>query len=87
LYRSAVVMGWNFAYDRIREWIFKDSVKLGAFNAELAKIQKKGKPAFDPIVTYDDFFDGRLGEAQVIDTCEDAGIIKGKVHADRARPL
>src|SRR5262249_45138382 len=31
-YRSAIVMGWNLIYDRIREWVFTDAAKLTAFN-------------------------------------------------------
>lgn len=80
-YRSAIVMAWNLAYDRIRHWVVADPAKLAAFNTEMGKIQKSGKPLYDPIVNYSDFFDGP-NEAKVIDWCLDAQIIGGKVHDD-----
>jgi hypothetical protein len=79
--RSAIVMAWNLAYDRIRQWVFTDPAKLVAFNKEMAKIQKNGRAVYDPIVQYSDFFDGP-NEAKVIDLCCDAQMLKGKEHDD-----
>jgi hypothetical protein len=78
--RAAVVMGWNLAYDVIRQWAFDNH--LSAFNAALAKHvdHKSGNPVYKPITHYDDFFSGKPGEHTVIDTCFEAQIgIGGKL--------
>ncbi len=80
-YRSAIVMGWNLAYDVIRQWIFDDSARLASFNTEILKIlDKSGKSKFDPITNYTDFYD--IGERIVLDVCESANFIGGNLHDD-----
>jgi len=80
-YRSAIVMGWNLAYEIIREWVFDDAPRLSSFNSELAKIQdKSGKPKFDPVTTYTDFYE--IGEKIVLDVCKDATLIGGNLYDD-----
>jgi hypothetical protein len=78
--RAAVVMGWNLAYDVIRQWVFDNH--LSPFNVALAKHvdQKSGNPVYKRITHYDDFFSGKPREHTVIDTCFDAQIgIGGKL--------
>jgi hypothetical protein len=77
--RAAVVMGWNLAYDVIRQWVFDNH--LQDFNAALAKHvdRKNGDPIYSPIANYEDFFTGKLGEYAVIDTCFAAQKISGKL--------
>jgi hypothetical protein len=72
--RAAVVMGWNLAYDVIRQWVYDNH--LADFNVALAKnVDKKtGNPVYKPIVDYGDFFSGKPGEHTVIDTWFDANI-------------
>jgi len=79
-YRSAVVMGWNLAYDIIRQWVFDNATRLVAFNTELAKflIHKSGKPKFDPVVNYPDFYD--IGEKIFLDVCKDANLLSGNLY-------
>lgn len=82
-YRSAAVMGWNLAYDYIRQWILADSGRLAAFNDELVKIaNRKGAttPKFQKVNVYEDFFESNPspGEREVLDVCEDAKLIQGK---------
>lgn len=74
-FRAAIVMGWNLAYDFIRQWVFDNH--LQAFNASLTTdyLKKNGKPAYDAIVEYTDFFSGSPSERIVIDTCFSAAII------------
>jgi hypothetical protein len=80
-YRSAVVMGWNLAYDIIRQWVFDDATRRAAFNTELAKIvDKSGKPRFDPVSNYPDFYD--LGEKILLDVCKGANLIGGNLYDD-----
>ena len=83
-FRSAIVMGWNLLYDMIRQWVFADKTKLGAFNGELAKIQdKSGKPKYIAIADYTDFFDKDApGEKVVLDVCKDANLIGGNLYDD-----
>lgn len=80
--RATVITAWCFAYDAIRYWVFSDQTRLAAFNAELATYVKKrtGNRLFDDIVDYDDFRKSSApGEAKVIEICEDAGLVGGKV--------
>jgi hypothetical protein len=77
-YRAAAVMGWNLAYDVIRQWVF-DS-RLNAFNdALVTHTTKAGVARYAPIGDYDDFFKGEPSEATVIETCFMAQIFKGKI--------
>jgi hypothetical protein len=59
-------MGWNFAYDVIRQWVFDNHV--AEFNQALATYQHKGKARYSPIQVYEDIFKGDPGEHTVIDT-------------------
>jgi hypothetical protein len=69
-FRAAIVMGWNLAYDHIRQWILRKN--LPAFNAELAKVLNRGSPAYDPVATIEDF---PHKESLVLETCYKAGLI------------
>ena len=82
--RSAIVMGWNLAYDIIRQWMFDDKTKLATFNGELAKIlDKAGKPRYISISDYTDFFDKDApGEKVVLDVCKDSNFIGGNLYDD-----
>ena len=77
-YRAAAVMGWNLAYDYMRQWAF--DTKLAELNAGFAKVCPKKKL---PIVHYSDFFDKDApNERNVIDAIanQDSGpIINGEV--------
>jgi len=80
-YRSAIVMGWNLAYDIIRQWVFDDATRRAAFNTELTKIKdRSGKPRFDQLVDYSDFYD--IGEKVVLDVCKDANLLGGNLYDD-----
>lgn len=74
-YRAGVVMGWNLAYDYIRQWIFDGH--LTEFNAELTTryLRKNGTACYDAIMNYDDFCTGNPDERTVIDTCHFASLI------------
>lgn len=74
--RAAAVMGWNLAYDVIRQWVFDN--RLADFNTALATHARTGGlPRYDPIADYEDFFKGEPSEATVIETCFLATIIRG----------
>lgn len=80
-YRSAVVMGWNLAYDIIRQWVFDNDKHRAEFNTELAKIvDRSGKQKFDPVSNYPDFYD--LGEKIFLDVCKGANLIGGNLYDD-----
>lgn len=49
-YRSAAVMGWNLAYDCVRQWVFDN--KLTEFNNYLSSMYS----AKSPLNVYEDFF-------------------------------
>src|SRR5262249_39192629 len=54
--RAAIVMGWNIAFDHLRQWIFASPRKrLKAFNA--VTTTRNRKPL--QVAKYDDFFDHR----------------------------
>jgi hypothetical protein len=77
-HRAAAVMGWNLAYDVIRQWIFDNH--LIDVNAALAThTRRNGQPRYDPIVDYEDFFKGEPSEATVIEACFDAQKIRGSL--------
>jgi hypothetical protein len=84
VYRSAAVMGWNLAFDYIRQWVFDKH--LLAFNRELVSnyIKKSNQqPLYAAITDYADFLKGDSpGERTVLDTCNLASIIFGNVHDD-----
>ena len=69
-FRAAIVMGWNLAYDHLRQWILRKH--LPAFNAELAKVLRRGSPAYDPVAKIEDF---PHKESVVLETCYKAGLI------------
>jgi hypothetical protein len=74
-------MGWNFAYDWIRDWIFRDSTRLAKFNAELAKkTDPNGKANHDPIANYSDFFE--VPEKIILDVCKGSNLIGGNAYDD-----
>jgi hypothetical protein len=77
-FRSAVVMGWNFAYDFMRQWVFDHH--LQNFNRFLIGhfVDRNGNSLYEPIINYEDFYSGRPGEWTVIDTWHLAGTIDGK---------
>ena len=79
-YRAAIIMGWNFTYDFICQWIFDH--KLIEFNNILTTEYKKrnDQPIYESINRYDDFWQGKIGERIVIDTCEKANLINGKLY-------
>lgn len=78
-YRAGGVMGWNLAYDYIRQWIFDNH--LQPFNDKLTSLylRKDGKPLFEPIATYDVFFVGKPDERTVIDNCHAASLVGEKI--------
>jgi hypothetical protein len=82
--RSAAVMGWNLAFDYIRQWVFDKN--LIAFNGALVSnyIRKSNQqPLYAAITDYADFLKGDApGERTVLDTCKLAGIIVGNVYED-----
>ncbi|NQT16805.1 MAG: hypothetical protein HQ582_28870 [Planctomycetes bacterium] len=80
-HRAAIVMGWCFAYDVARRWVFDDQQRLQSFNTELASYAKRnGARQYDDIVNYEDFFSNKApAEGRVIEICEASGLIGGKV--------
>jgi len=74
-YRAAIVMGWNLAFDFIRQWAF--DIHLAAFNGELATYTKKGGASrYRPITTYEDFFQpDPPGERTVLDILYDINVV------------
>ena len=71
--RAAIVMGWNLAFEHLRQWIFRH--KLEPFNNELTdRLEKKNK-YYDPVVDYQDF--SSTSEWIVLDICEKAKLIEG----------
>lgn len=81
-YRSAIVNGWNLAYDFIRQWVFDRH--LGDFNATLTANYLRratGDPIYERIDEYTDFLKTKApSEAVVLEVCKDANKIPGKVH-------
>lgn len=84
-YRAAIVMAWNFAFDYVRDWSFKNH--LPVFNQTLTTkyLTKRGgqqQAVYAPIQQYSDFWENNPypGERVVIDTCNDANIITGKAY-------
>lgn len=78
-FRAAIVMGWNLAYDYIRQWMFDNH--LVQFNSCLLSgyLKKKGDSQFTEIKEYEDFFTGKPSEYVVIDTCEAANLWGAKL--------
>lgn len=67
-YRAAIVMGWNLAFEHLRQWIHADETaggRLDRFNALLTQRNRDKTNKYDPIVDYDDFVG--IGEALVIE--------------------
>jgi hypothetical protein len=83
-YRSAAVMGWNMAFDYIRQWVFDNH--LLSFNGALTTNyvnRRGGNPIYDAIADYADFLKSDApGERIVLDTCNSAGIVTGNVYED-----
>jgi len=84
VYRSAAVMGWNMAFDYIRQWVFDNH--LAAFNTALNANyvnRRSGNPIYDAIADYADFLKSDApGERIVLDTSNSAGIVTGNVYED-----
>jgi hypothetical protein len=78
-YRAGAVIGWNLAYDVIRQWVFDKH--LEPFNAAFTTfyVSKDGKPQYEPIVDYSDFFSGKPGERTMIDTCFHASLFGERI--------
>ena len=70
--RAAIVMGWNLAFDHLRNWIFRKH--LSQFNAELTRRLEKKNQNYDPVQNYEDF---PHSEWLCLDVCEKAGLIDG----------
>ncbi len=70
--RAAIVMGWNFVYAYIRQWVFDN--KLNDLNGTL--------PSGEGVKDYDDFFSGKPSERTFIDACFRAKIIGGNLRDD-----
>lgn len=87
IYRSTAVMGWNLAYDYIRQWAFNNH--LADFNTELTSIlNKKGQPVFDPINDFTDFMKSDApSERTVLDILLAANKIGGNPHEDLKKHL
>src|ERR1700693_6217022 len=66
-YRSAMVMGWNLAYDIVRTYIVKTETRRNMFNDNL----KAANPKRSPINKYADFIDGDYppSESEVLRCC------------------
>ena len=82
-FRAAIVMGWNLAYDFVRQWIFDKHLKPFNTSLQTTCVRSGGAPKYKAVSAYDDFFEGP-SEREVIDTCEAANLIKGK-QADSLR--
>jgi hypothetical protein len=74
--RSALVMAWNLTYEYIRQWIYVDSIRRGAFNAALVKRVKKGATIYSALTEYEDMYD--LGEHFVLTVGNEAVLADGK---------
>ncbi len=70
--RAAIVMGWNLAFDHLRNWVFRKH--LSQFNAELTKRYEKKNKTYDTVQNYEDF---PQSEWLCLDVCEKAGLICG----------
>ena len=83
--RAAIVMSWNFAYDYVRHWVFSNH--LAAFNQTLTTtyLTTSGGqqvPVYSEVNQYYQFWEARpaVGERVFLDTCDKAGLIKGKAY-------
>lgn len=78
-FRAAIVMGWNLAYDYIRQWVFDSH--LAEFNGSLTAeyVRRDGRPVYEEIVAYEDFFGGSPSERVMIDTCFSATLFGERV--------
>jgi hypothetical protein len=83
-YRAATVMGWNMAFDYIRQWIFDNH--LTDFNTVLTANytnRKTGNPVYERIGDYSDFLKSDApGERVILDTCNSGGKIVGNCYED-----
>ncbi len=82
--RAAIVMGWNFAFDYMRNWVYEN--KLRSFNIMLRKEYRtkpnssgSTKPLYETIKEYHDFYSGSLSERVIIDTFFHCKLINGKL--------
>lgn len=87
-YRSAIVMGWNLAYDYIRQWIFDNH--LAAFQSALDTYRdKSGNPIFGQLKSYSDFWESANSPSEriVLDAALKAQAFGGKIHDELTRHL
>jgi len=70
-YRACIVMTWNLAFDHLRSWVLKDTVRLAAFNTTIPKkYPKRGSYTVSAIEHFEEFT-----ESEVIELCYTAGIV------------
>jgi hypothetical protein len=78
-YRAAIVMGWNLAYEHLRQWIFKRKrSRLKQFNAVLVTRNRGPNEPYPPVTVYEDFFE--IGERVVIDVAYKAKLFNKQTH-------
>ena len=82
--RAAIVLGWNFAFDYMRNWVYNN--KLGSFNIMLRKVYRtkpsssgSTQPLHKTIKEYSDFYSGSPSERVTIDTFFHCKLINGKL--------
>lgn len=78
-HRAAIVMTWNLAYAHLCDYVVKN--RLAEFNARWQQDHKGDhKNGVRTIKVVSDFADEELGEAKVLKTCLNAGIIVKNVY-------
>ncbi|MGA2066219.1 MAG: hypothetical protein ABSG86_14685 [Thermoguttaceae bacterium] len=70
--RAAIVMGWNLAFDHLRQWVCRRH--LAEFNAKLTGRCEKKNRNYDPVVDADGF---PRPEWLCLDVCREAGLLEG----------
>ena len=73
-FRSAIVMAWNLAYDRMLRWLLEDPTRLQTFNQRIPVRYPKKQVQ---ITTFDDFED--LKESEVVEIASSAGLLNSGV--------
>jgi hypothetical protein len=76
-YRSAIVMGWNLAYDFIRTWMFGDPAKREAFDKVLTTKRDRKGQSYATLTEYSQLF--RLQESDVLKWSSEANLFNDKV--------
>jgi hypothetical protein len=72
-YRSAIVMGWNLAYDHFLRWLLSDANRLVNFNSVLITRNQKRTFKYDSVKVREDF--NEIKESIVIEICHNSGLI------------